>query len=38
VVVEDEPEIELIVGLITMVIKNRSITYNDVFGNKDTFT
>jgi hypothetical protein len=36
VVLEGEPDIELIVGLITTVIRSRIITYNDGFGCIDS--
>jgi hypothetical protein len=35
VVLEGEPDTELIVGLITTVIKSRIITYNDGFADMD---
>ena len=37
-VVEGEPNTELIVGLITMVSRNASITYNDGFADMDMST
>jgi hypothetical protein len=38
VVVEFEPDTELIVGLTIMGIKNTIIIYNDGFGDMDTST
>ena len=36
--VEGEPNTELIIGLITIVIKNTIITYNDGFADMDMST
>jgi len=37
-VVEGEPNTELIIGLITMVSRNASITHNDGFAGMDMST